>query len=156
MDRKFYIYDSHAIQYQWGRSGLFRSSPNKYYFIMIYEQNGAFFELLTGQFLGIRKNYGSMEYIFSDEFGYSIPLSGWSVQRYAHVITPESFANQARKYMEEKNLIIPYIHNRFKQWRSDYQKLIEQERQKQYAEAQRNREDVQNINWLSDMLNKRK
>lgn len=156
MDRKFYISEQQPIQYQSSASGFLINHPAKFYKIMLYEESGNFYELLTGQFLGTRANNGDYQYVFSDEFGYSVPLSGYSFYRYAHIVTAEEFARQAREYMEEKKKIIPYLNNRFKKWRIDNQKRIEQERKKRYAEEMKKIEDSQNINWLSDILDKRK
>ena len=91
MDRKFYVYSQQKIQYQWKKNGLFKSYPYKWYTIMLYEENGNYYELLTGQFLGTKESYGYYQYVFSDEFGYSVPLSGGSIYLYAHSVTPEDF-----------------------------------------------------------------
>lgn len=156
MDRTFYIFEQRTIQYQWSTSGFFRSYPAKFYSIMLYEESGKFYELLTGQFLGSCKYDGNTKYVFSEEFGYSVPLSGYSVRRYAHVITAEEFAQKARIYMEDKGQILPHISKRFEQWRADYKKRMAEERSKQLAEEQKKRQDAQNVDWLSNMLNKRK
>lgn len=156
MDRNFYIFEQQLIQYQWSTSGFFKSYPAKYYKIMLYEENGNFYELLTGQFLGTKGNNGYKQYVFSEEFGYSVPLSGYSVRQYAHIVTAEDFARQAREYMEEKSKIVPYINKRFDKWRIDNQKRMEQERLKRRDEEKKKLEDSQNTDWLSNILNKRK
>ena len=155
MDRKFYIYERHQIQYQWVSSGFFRYYPAKYYKIMLYEENGNFYELLTGQFLGKRRENNGIQYVFSDEFGYSVPLSGYSDYP-AHIVTAEDFARQAREYMAEKSRIIPHINKRFKEWRSVNKKRIEQERAKCRDEEKKEAEDLQNTDWLSNLLDNRK
>lgn len=158
MDRKFYKFTQDSIQYQHMSSGFFKSYPAKFYNIMIYEEDGKFYELLTGQILGICKNYKNSDnkYIFSEEFGYSIPLSGYSINRYAHMISPEEFAKQARIYMEEKDKIIPYINKKFNQWRNTYKEELKKEALKNHAEEQKKIDDKQNIDWLTNLLNKRK
>ncbi len=156
MDRKFYMCKNMAVQYQWSTSGFFKSYPDKWYEIMLYEEDGKFYELLTGQFLGIRTSNGSYQYVFSDEFGYSVPLSGYSARRYASHVTAEEFARSAREYMDEKSKILPYINKRLEKWRIDNQKKIEQERLKRREEEKRKIEDSQNTDWLSNILDKRK
>ena len=155
MDRKFYIFEQQTIQYQWSTSGFFRSSPAKWYKIMLYEESGNYYELLTGQFLGTKKSDGYNQYVFSNEFGYSVPLSGCSIRRYAHSVTAQDFARQAREYMEEKNKIIPHINRRFEEWRIANKKRIEQERAKRCSEEKKKAEDLQNTDWLSNLLDKR-
>ena len=156
MDRKFYVYSQQKIQYQWKKNGLFKSYPDKWYTILLYEENGNYYELLTGQFLGTKESYGYYQYVFSDEFGYSVPLSGSSEYLYAHIVEPADFARLAREYMEEKNKIIPYINKRFEQWRNENKKRIEQERANRRNEEKKKAEDLQNTDWLSNLLDKRK
>ena len=92
MSRKFYMNARSSIQYQWGRKGLFSSTPSKCYQMMFYEENGKFFELLTGRFLGTRKYLGNTPYVVSNEFGFSIPLGGYSYYQHAHEVTIDAFA----------------------------------------------------------------
>ena len=94
--------------------------------------------------------------MFSNEFGYSVPLSGSSEYLYAHIVAPADFARLAREYMEEKNKIIPYINKRFEQWRNENKKRIEKERAQRRNEEKKKAEDLQNTDWLSNLLDKRK
>lgn len=97
MSRKFYKNVHSSIQYQWGRKGLFSSTPSKRYQMMFYEENGKYFELLTGRCLGTRKYLGSTPYVFSNEFGFSIPLDGYSCYQHAQEVTIDAFASDAKK-----------------------------------------------------------
>lgn len=157
MDRKFYMFEQQPMKYQAETSGFFRKYHSaKWYKIMLYEENGNFYELLTGQFLGTKGSDGYREFVFSDEFGYSIPLSGYSFRQYAHSVTAEDFARQAREYMEEKSRIVPLINKRLGEWRITNKKRIEQEREKRCNEEKKEAEDLQNTDWLSNILDSRK
>lgn len=155
MERKYYR-NREAIVYQKQHKGVFVTTPAKYYYMLFYEENGEFFELLTGQFLGIRKKYGQYFYIFSEEFGYTIPLSGYSLGRHAEHITAEEFAARARVYMEKKSNILPAIHQHFYAWRLKYKEYKEKKQAEYIAEKNQQREDQQNLDWLSQLLDSRK
>lgn len=146
MDRKYYIYRVNPIKYN---RGLF--SPTGEYMMLMYLENDKFYELLTGQYLGTYKDGD----IFSDEFGW-IRLYGISRRQNYTLVTAEEFAREARTYMAEKSKIIPHINNRFEMWRNDNKKRIKQEKAKYYAEEKKKAEDLQNVDWLSNLLDKRK
>ncbi|MBR2640093.1 MAG: hypothetical protein IKL18_09205 [Oscillospiraceae bacterium] len=149
MDRKYYISNT-KVCYQ--SAGWF--STAKFYTILFYEEDGKFFELITGKFLGIRKN-DVYDKVYSDEFGYTFQLSGWSAGDYIHCISAEKFAGEAREYMQDKNKIIPHINEQFEQWRKEHQKKLEEERKKLSAEEIKKAQDKDNINWLNNVLNNR-
>lgn len=161
MGRKYYEdfsrysrYDG-DIQYQWARNGFFKNTPAKWYRMLFYEEEGRFYELLTGTYLGIRKNLDH-EYVYSDEFGYCISLSGYSVSQYANEVTSEKFAGLAKMYMQDKEQILPHLNRRFDEWRSENQKRIAEEIEKQRKQEEKNRTDKENVNWLDDLLSGRK
>ena len=58
--------------------------------------------------------------------------------------------------MEEKNKIIPYINKRFEEWRIANKKRIEKERAERRNEEKKKVEDLQNTDWLGNLLDKRK
>ena len=155
MERKYYK-DRRAIQYQKSYQGFFVTTPAKYYHVLFYEEGGKFFELLTGRFLGVRKQLGQYDYVFSEDLGYAIPLSGYSIERYAAYITAEEFAALAKTYMADKDKILRPLNNRFEQWRADYRHRLEKEQAQRAAEAQKKRDDQQNVDWLSQLLDGRK
>lgn len=156
MNRKYYEANCPGcrVQYQWEKSGFFKFYPAKFYRILFYEENGEFFELLTRTFLGVRGNNGR-EYVFSDEFGYTIPLSGYSVNCFAQLVTAEDFAKKAREYMEDKSDILPHLNKTFDKWRDNNKKRIEQENQERCAKDAQKKQDTENVNWLNDLLNNR-
>lgn len=149
MERNYYRDMRDSIHYQQGRYGLFTSRPHKWCNLLLYEEDGKFYELLTGKYLGVEKPDGNTRYIFSNEFGYSIPLSGYSYRRYAYKITAEEFAAEARQYMHDRNQIVPFIQEKFDEWRYAYKKRLE-------AEEKKKIEDKNNVDWLSDLLDGRK
>lgn len=146
MDRKYYIYRVNPITYN---RGLF--SPTGEYMMLMYLENDKFYELLTGQYLGTYKDGD----IFSDEFGWIRHYDVSHNQNYT-LVTAEEFARKARTYMAEKSKIIPHINDRFEMWRSANKKRIKQEKAKLYAEEKKKAEDLQNVDWLSNLLDKRK
>lgn len=145
MSRKFYKNVHSSIQYQWGRKGLFSSTPSKRYQMMFYEENGKFFELLTGRCLGTRKYLGNTPYVFSNEFGFSIPLDGYSYYQCAQEVTIDAFASDAKRYMRDKEQIIPYLNEQFEKWKTAYKKTCEENKLKKA-----------NADWLTTLLDSRK
>lgn len=58
--------------------------------------------------------------------------------------------------MHEWNQIIPFIHDKFDEWKYAYKKRLEKERQERAAEERKKIEDKDNVDWLSDLLDGRK
>lgn len=156
MERKYYRDGRYYIHYQQGHCGFFTSIPDKYCYFLFYEEDGKFYELLTGKCLGVKKSDGNTPYVFSNEFGYSIPLSGYSYRRYAHEVTAETFASEARQYMNDRNQIIPFIHDKLDEWKYAYKKRLEKEKKERVAEERKKIEDKNNVDWLSELLYGRK
>ena len=58
MERKYYRDGRYYIHYQQGHCGFFTSIPDKYCYFLFYEEDGKFYELLTGKCLGVKKVMG--------------------------------------------------------------------------------------------------
>ena len=146
MGRKYYRAYNTTICYQKPHTDRFLHYPGKYYTMLFYEENGKFYEFLTGTFLGELKIEPWSRYIVSDEPGRLLDSSGY----YPPIeMSAEAFANEARIYMEDKNEIIPYVNALFNKWQKEHEKKVEDEKIKNHSEKEAE-------SWLDDFLNNRK
>lgn len=158
MERKYYK-DRYVIQYTKPYQGFFHAHNGKYFSVLFYEEDGKFYELLTGKCLGTRSGDAQKEdvYIYSEEFGYSILLRGYyNDTDEAIQLTSEEFAAEAKICMNDKKLIMPHLNKRFDKWRTRQKNRLEKEQAKRAAEKQKQKENQQNVAWLNDLLNHRK
>lgn len=135
--------------------------PRVLQYIYFYEQDGVFYEFFTGQALGIRapyKTYGGNEYdrIYSDEFGYTIALNGWSGILYAKKIPSTVFANEVKPFMPYRAKAEKLLKEQFQIWRKRQARELKEQAARAQAEARQQVQTEQNQRWLEDILNNRR
>lgn len=145
MDRKYYQAYNTEICYQEPRNGLFNSYPGKHYKILFYEENGKFFEFLTGVLIGLRYIEDGSQFVYSDEFGRVFDLNGYYPPS---EMSAEEFANKARRYMVDKNDIIPHLNKLFDKWRDNQIKNSDSQKSKSCTKTEAE-------NWLDNLLSNR-
>lgn len=130
---------------------LFSSRTDTSYEILLYCENGKFYEFLTGTFLGTscRGNYLSSDHLSSDEFGFICSLGAHTGGRNATPVSAEDFSRYAKRCMEDKEKIVPYLNKKFDEWRESQRKVLEKENRKNHPKPE-------DTTWLDDMLNNRK
>lgn len=152
MEREYYSWRT-RIEYR--RAGWFAQAKalDNIYF---YQENGTFYEFFTGSILGTAQKNGMYDYVFSDNYGYAIPLSGYSAYRYARKLSAAEFAEQVKPHLEYRDEVSKAIYSLFADWRKKYDGVRKEEEAKRRAADAKARTDKSNEQWLEDMLNNRK
>lgn len=125
--------------------------------LYFYEQDGKFYEFFTGRFLGVRSAVDApgYEYVGFEEFGYKIPLTGYSEKSCASRVTGSEFADEVRPFMPYRAKIKRGLTALLNGWREERAKELRLQAAQDEAEVQRKKRSEQNVRWLEDMLNNR-
>ncbi len=154
MERQYYCWHMPLV---YKKAGLF-TAEKKLPAIYFYEENGSFYEFFTGQYLGkdTPNVSGSYRSVYSDEFGPIIPLTGWSMNRYAGKMPAAKFAEIIKPYLPDQALIVAAWNKRFQEWRNAYHAEKLKMQNQRIANKKKEQQDLKNAQWLDQLLDQRK
>ena len=135
-----------------GGTGWFTVRDTKYYAGLLYEENGKFYEFMTGECLGeenIKSSANLFVRVHSDEYGDIINAA-------IHKRTAEDFARKAKEYMPYKGKIVRLVREELAKRRKAYAKELEEQKRKAAEQAARAKEDKENAAWLEQQFKNRR